>query len=63
MSSPCYKCPKRSITCHSNCKDYDDWALEENEKKNKIRAAKEDIYLSYKGEAIKRVSGKKKGQL
>lgn len=61
MNSPCYKCPKRSTTCHSTCKDYDDWVAGENEKKEKIRASKEDVYLSYKGEAIIRV--KKKGQL
>lgn len=63
MNSPCYKCPKRSITCHSNCKDYDDWALDKNEKKTKIKASKQGEYNEYKADAIRRITGKKKGQI
>lgn len=59
--SPCFRCTTRTATCHSTCKDYFDWVAEENEKKEKIKANKEDIYLDYKCEAIIRV--KKKGQL
>lgn len=64
MNSPCYKdCQRRSITCHSNCKEYSDWVTEEKEKKNKIREAKQGGYIEYKSDVIRRTTGKKKWQI
>ena len=64
MKSPCIKeCPKRSITCHSNCKEYSEWVTEEKAKKNKIRASKEGAsqFMDYKSDVRKRVY-KQKGK-
>ena len=37
---PCDGCvfPKRKMYCHSHCKEYKEWAAEEQEKKDKKRA-------------------------
>ena len=56
MENPCKDCQKRSILCHSGCKDYLDWTAEEQEKKQKIRTQKEEAnsFIDYKTNALKR---------
>lgn len=34
-NSPCYKCKKRSVGCHSTCKSYDSWKKELEDIKKK----------------------------
>ena len=39
---PCVKdCPKRTATCHANCKAYKDWKKKIEEEKSKIKANEE----------------------
>ncbi len=44
-SNPCYKCSKRSSTCHDNCKDYNVWVKKYRERKNSAKLSKAD-YLA-----------------
>ena len=66
MRSPCLKdCPKRSVTCHSDCEEYLIWVAEERAKKERIKAIKkqEVQFYDFKDDSLKRIYGKKKGQL
>lgn len=62
MQSPCLKnCSKRSVTCHSHCKDYLDWKSKlnkYNEQKRKDKKA-ESVATDYKMQAIMKM---KRGQ-
>lgn len=36
--TPCYKCKKRTINCHDQCKKYEDWVAKNEKLKNELRA-------------------------
>lgn len=40
--NPCWKCAKRTMTCHANCKDYADYQVECAENRRK-RWMKTDV--------------------
>lgn len=37
MMNPCHGCTDRTITCHGVCRRYQDWAKENEEKKEWLR--------------------------
>lgn len=49
MNNPCRYCvtPKRQPGCKSSCSDYEDWFLQETERKERIRSNRENdrIYI------------------
>lgn len=52
MQSPCYKCDKRSISCHSECVDYLKF-IKENESRREQEHKEKDIER-YMGEKYAR---------
>ncbi|MBQ8248051.1 MAG: hypothetical protein IJZ42_13065 [Lachnospiraceae bacterium] len=49
--NPCYKCPKRTAICHSNCPDYDKFVAEneiEKAQKNKEKQFANDFIAARK---------------
>ena len=46
----CYKCTKRTSTCHSWCPDYADEVEEEKRKKTLLRKA--SVYAEYKKSTV-----------
>lgn len=46
---PCDGCvaPKRKMYCHSHCKEYTEWAIAEQEKKEKKRAEVEATHTNH----------------
>lgn len=55
MKLPCVPdCKRRSIYCHSYCKDYRNW-----KKQHKTRDEEESEYLGYLNDAIGRMKGER----
>lgn len=60
---PCYNCQKRTTGCHSDCKDYKEYASKNLEKKSKAEAhwKKDKDFYSYcedRTKRLKRLKGK-----
>jgi hypothetical protein len=55
---PCLGCvpPKRNADCHSNCQEYKDWSIAQQQRNQEIRKAKEEENV-YELLSIKRCRG------
>lgn len=54
--NPCYQCPKRTITCHIDCPEYEKWTLENEQRKqiDRERRADERAYIARKQKSLER---------
>lgn len=53
MKSPCYKCDKRELHCHSTCSDYISYQEKNERSKNPIeKLVADDFYRSIKSGVI-----------
>lgn len=52
--SPCYKCEKRTSSCHSNCEDYISYTEENKKFSDKVKGAKMADHL-WNDNILKRV--------
>lgn len=43
---PCFKCKKRVVGCHSDCKEYLEWLKEFREYTETVRKEKQASYIS-----------------
>lgn len=61
MQSPCYKCDKRSISCHSECEDYLKFVKVNESRREKEYADKEiERYIGEKYDKAARKARKRR---
>ena len=53
--NPCNGCTKRTVTCHSTCKEYIEWKADDEEYSAKIRQekAKSNVWQDYKNKIVR----------